>query len=120
MEHALNWFEIPVTEMERAQRFYAEVLGHEIVRIDQGGAKIGLLPHEGGVGGALVQTDGYVPSTTGSLVYLRCGKDLAPALARVETAGGTVLLPKTDIGPHGFCAHLLDSEGNRVGLHSKE
>ncbi len=121
MEHALNWFEIPVAEMERAQRFYGEVLGREIVRVDQGGSKVGLLPHnEGGIGGALVQTEGYSPSDRGSLVYLRCGRDLAPALARVAEAGGTVLLDKTNIGPHGFCAQFLDSEGNRVGLHSKE
>ena len=118
MEHALNWFEIPVTEMGRAQRFYGEILGREIVRVDSGGSKVGLLPSDGGVGGALVQTNGYTPSETGSLVYLKCGNDLAPALARVEPAGGKVLLPKTEIGPHGFCAQFLDSEGNRVGLHS--
>ncbi len=120
MEHALNWFEIPVTDMERAQRFYGAVLGREIPRIDQDGSKVGLLCGGDGVGGAIVKTDGYAPAESGTVVYLQCGQDLSAALGRVEPAGGRVVLPKTNIGPHGFCAQFLDTEGNRVGLHSME
>jgi predicted enzyme related to lactoylglutathione lyase len=119
MANALNWFEIPVHDMHRAVRFYSTVLG---VQLEAGPASEGYLmatfPADNGVGGALLQGEGYVPSTNGAVVYLNGSPDLAALLDRVEPAGGKVLVPKTDIGENGFMAFFLDTEGNKVGLHS--
>jgi predicted enzyme related to lactoylglutathione lyase len=70
------------------------------------------------VGGALIQHEMHVPSEKGTLVYLDGGADLSVALGKVAAAGGQVVKPKTSIGEHGYCAMFVDSEGNRVGLHS--
>lgn len=121
---ALNWFEIPVTDIERATKFYSHVLNAEIPIMDlteQMGSKLGMLPDHGGVGGALVENaqHGYTPGDTGTTVYLaRKDEDLNECLAKVEDAGGTVLMPKTDMGEIGFSAWIRDTEGNKVGLHS--
>lgn len=118
--NAINWFEIPVTDFARARAFYEGVLGRPIETMNMGPSTMGFLStsHEG-VGGAIVQGDGTAPSRSGTLVYLNGGDDLAPMLARVEGAGGSVAVPKTDIGSgFGFFAHFVDTEGNRVGLHS--
>lgn len=118
MSNALNWFEIPVADMARAVKFYSTILGLEIVADPaSSGYQMAMFPVEG-VGGALMHGEGYTPSTSGALIYLNGGADLAPILARVEPAGGQILSPKTSIGQHGFIAFFLDSEGNKVGLHS--
>ena len=125
---ALHWFEIPVADIRRAAAFYERVLGASIQVIDmtaQMGSMIGMLPNRGGVGGALVENSqyGYTPSQAGTLVYLVVDGDLDQTLARVEPAGGRVLLPKTALGEgagSGFIAWVADSEGNRVGLFSEE
>lgn len=120
MTHALNWFEIPVTDYTRAKGFYEQVLGITITTLPMGPVTMGMLSTDPqAVGGALVHGDGSTPSATGTLVYLNGGDDLAPLLARVEAAGGRVLVPKTEIGnDFGFFAHFLDTEGNKLGLHS--
>lgn len=118
--HALNWFEIPVTDYARAKAFYEAVLGRPIETMAMGGTTMGMLGADPeAVGGALVQGEGAVPSTQGTIVYLNGGDDLAPMLARVAAAGGTVAVPKTEIGGgFGFFAHFIDTEGNKLGLHS--
>lgn len=118
--NALNWFEIPVTDFARAKAFYETVLGRSIEPMTMGPVTMGMLSTDpAGVGGALVQGDCPTPSQQGTLVYLNGGEDLAPMLARVESAGGTIAVPKTDIGnDFGFFAHFIDTEGNKVGLHS--
>lgn len=119
MGNALNWFEIPVSIMERAIRFYGDILGIELTEWPSSeGYQMALFPAEDGVGGALMYGPGYEPNATGTLVYLSCGPDLGVVLDRVEGVGGKVVLPKTSIGEHGFAAMFIDSEGNRVGLHS--
>ena len=118
MRNTLNWFEIPVIDMERAARFYGDIFQVEMNTGPAGeGALMSMFPDGGGVGGALVQSDGYVPSASGTVVYLNCNPSLDAVLARVEAAGGQIVLPKTDIGENGFFAFILDCEGNRVGLH---
>jgi predicted enzyme related to lactoylglutathione lyase len=120
MKNALNWFEIPTIDIERAASFYGALFGIDIpVSEDIQGYQMAVFPVEGGVGGALLKGEGYVPSTEGTLVWLNGGDDLSDILARVEPAGGKVLMPKTHIGAPGFCATFLDTEGNRVGLHSR-
>jgi predicted enzyme related to lactoylglutathione lyase len=119
MAHALNWFEIPATDIQRAVRFYSTILG---IKLETGpaspGYQMAVIPHADGVGGALIQGEGFVPSTNGAVIYLACDPDLRPALGRVEAAGGKILAPRTDIGENGFFAFILDTEGNKVGLHS--
>jgi len=123
MKNAINWFEIPVTNYERAKAFYNQILGIEITdyHMPDKNVKYGILPHDmenGGVGGAIMQMDDMNPSMDGCTVYLNGGDDLTVALGKVEAAGGKLFIPKTDIKENGFFAQFIDTEGNRVALHS--
>ena len=121
MKNAVNWFEIPVTDYERAKKFYSEILGDEIKDHHMDHMKYGIFPYDmesHRVGGAIMQMDGCNPSQDGSTVYLNGGEDLSIPLGKVEAAGGKVIMPKTDIEENGFIAQFIDSEGNRVALHS--
>lgn len=121
MKNSINWFEIPATNFERAKTFYEKLLGAEIQVMPHPELKYGVFPGDmqnGGVTGGIVQGEGFEPSDKGALIYLNGGDDLSGPLSRVEQAGGKVLLPKTSIGPNGFMAHFIDSEGNKVALHS--
>ena len=121
MANVITWFEIPAKNFERACAFYSQVLGGDIHKMDSPrGLNYGFLPgfSQNEIGGAVVQGEGYEPSGKGSVVYLNGGKDLSIALAKVEKAGGKILMPKTSIGENGFMAHFTDTEGNRVALHS--
>jgi uncharacterized protein len=117
MKNAINWFELPVVNLERAQRFYEAVLGTKLRAEAVGGIPMAIFPYAEGVGGALVKDVRHRPSADGTLVYLNAGGGLNAALSRIEAAGGKVVLPRTDIGDPGFIAILVDTEGNRVGLH---
>jgi uncharacterized protein len=119
--NAVSWIEIPVTDFERAKAFYSKIFDYEMPEMQMGPVRMGFLLFEQatGVGGAITHGEGCVPSQTGSLVYLSGGADLSVVLARIEPAGGQVICPKTPIPPDfGHFALFLDSEGNRVGLHS--
>jgi uncharacterized protein len=118
--HALNWFEIPVNSFVRAKAFYEAVLGQPVQEMVMGPTTMGFLSSgPEAVGGALVHAEDATPSKQGTIVYLNGGDDLAPILARVEPAGGSIAVPKTEIGNgFGFFAHFIDTEGNKVGLHS--
>lgn len=121
MKNTINWFEIPVKDFDRAKTFYAAVLGGDIQEMPHPAFRYGMLPcdmQNGGIGGGLVQGEGFEPSMFGALIYLNGGDDLSVALGKVEPAGGTILMPKTSIGPNGFMAHFTDTEGNKVALHS--
>jgi uncharacterized protein len=120
MTNAINWFEIPADNFERAMKFYGAVLEANLEKMDMGTSVMAFLPAtRDGVGGAIVHMEGYKPSHSGSIVYLNGGDDLSTSLSRVEAAGGKVLTPKTDIGQgFGHFAFFEDTEGNRVGLHS--
>lgn len=121
MKNAISWFEIPVTDISRAKKFYDTVLEIEIQEMDMPGMKYGMFPYDRdneGVGGGLVQMDGVSPSAEGLTLYLNGGNDLTAPLGRVEAAGGKIIQPKTDIGENGFMAMFIDTEGNRLALHS--
>ena len=124
MANVINWFEIPAKNFSRACDFYGKVLDGAVQVMDNGDMpmKMGFLPgydpDAGTVGGAVVEGDGYEPSKTGSIVYLNGGDDLSTPLGRVEDAGGQVVVPKTNIGENGFIAQFIDTEGNKVALHS--
>jgi len=121
MKNALNWFEIPTTNIDRAAKFYEAVLGASLHREVIAGIPNAILPYSGGedgaVGGALVQNPRLPPGAAGGLPYLNCTGFLDEALARVGAAGGAIVMPKTDIG-FGHIALIVDTEGNRIGLHS--
>jgi len=120
MDHAINWFEIPAVDLDRARNFYGEILQIEFQLIEGKGMRAAFFPADlahGKVGGALMQGSGFIPSMEGTTVYLDTGKKLSEVLSRVEAAGGQIVLPKMSIGQNGFMAHIKDSEGNKVGLH---
>ena len=120
MTNSINWFEIPVTDFARAKKFYEALLGNEIQEMPHPKYKYGILPGDmqNGVTGGIVQGEGFTPNATGVLIYLNGGDDLTAPLSKVEAAGGKILLPKTAIGGNGFMAHVLDTEGNKIALHS--
>lgn len=121
MNAVFVWFELPTTDLDRAVTFYSAVLGHPMRRETSPCGQLEMAvfdPADTELKGALVKGEQFTPNATGTLVYLNAGADLAEPLARVEAAGGQVVMPKTSIGPHGYIAAFIDSEGNRVGLHS--
>jgi len=125
MRNAVNWFEIPVKNYERAKKLYATVLGTTITdsHMPEQNMKYGVFTHDekgNGVGGAIIEAIDQEPTTAGSTIYLNGGDDLGLSLMRVEHHGGKVLMPKTNIGENGFIAQFLDTEGNRVALHSMQ
>ena len=119
MKSWTTWFEIPATDLARAKKFYDTIFEMEIELLDLGGLKMGIFPHED-VGAALCQHDAYQPSEThGILVQLNANPDLQTVLDRVEAAGGRIIRPKTQISEeYGYTALIIDTEGNRLGLHS--
>ena len=115
----VNWFEIPVTDMARARKFYEAVLSIEIAETEMGPNKMGWFPMEMGkmgAAGTLIQGESYTPSHEGSLVYMHVDQ-IDPTLEAIENSGGKTLVPRFSIGEHGFIAHFEDTEGNRVALH---
>lgn len=121
--NALNWFEIPTTDLERAQKFYEALFGMPFFPFDMPGISMRAFPTDmmgPCVGGALVYAPEMAqPSSQGTMVYLNANPDLQVFLDRVEAAGGTIAMPKTQITPEiGFMAVVIDTEGNRIGLHS--
>lgn len=117
--NAIVWADIPVLDLDRAMAFYAAVLLREATKIEMPGCTFAVLDHEGGNGACLVPSDDDVkPSAYGPLMYLNAEGRLDAAEAQVVKRGGKVLKPKHSIGPHGFRSVILDSEGNRVALHS--
>lgn len=125
MKNAINWFEIPANDIERARKFYETIFSFEMHELDIGdNLKMALFPAESGtVGGTIIQNDDwYKPSDSkGPLLYLNANPDLQTVLDRVEAAGGTVTISKRLITEeNGYMAVIIDSEGNRVALHSNE
>ena len=121
--NAISWFEIPVMDISRAQTFYETIFEINMIPLDLPNIKMRMFPIESpmNIGGALCyHKEFYKPSATeGPLIYLNGNPDVQIVLDRIESAGGSILVPKTEISPeHGFMAVFLDTEGNRVALHS--
>lgn len=112
------WFDIPVSDLQRAAEFYAAVLKIKVHQDQFGDVQFGVLEHEDGNGGCLVIKPDEVSSTTGILVYLNVDGRIQDAVSQVEAHGGRIVEPIHSIGPHGFRAVVQDSEGNRLALHS--
>lgn len=119
MPNQVVWFDIPVRDLDRAIRFYSALLGQPVQREESPGKAVGVLPHaDHEVGGCLFVDDENPPSPHGPLLYLNCQGRLDEALAAAGEHGGQVVRPKHSIGPYGYRAVILDSEGNRIALHS--
>lgn len=117
--NALNWFEIPATDLKRAKDFYEKIFEVEMMDIEMGDNKMSMFPTEmPHSGGAIVQSPDHKPSKEGSIIYLNGNPDLQHVLDRIEAAGGEITLKKTTIGENGFMAFFIDTEGNLLGLHS--
>jgi uncharacterized protein len=120
--NTLNWFEVSVTDMDRAKKFYETVFNIKMETMDMMGMKMSMFPYEnmgGKLSGALVQSNMHKPSADGAKVYFNGNPDLSVALGRVEAAGGKVIMPKTKISDDvGYMAFFMDTEGNNVAMHS--
>ncbi|MBD3251995.1 VOC family protein [Candidatus Uhrbacteria bacterium] len=115
----VGWFEIPVTDMDRAETFYRSLLGYKLERHEMGPNLMSWFPMERDAAqatGTLIKGEAYTPSHEGTIIYFSA-PDLEATLEKVEGLGGRVLVPKTDIGEHGYIAHIEDTEGNRIALH---
>lgn len=124
MNNAISWFEIPATDLPRAQKFYETIFGIQLMPMDMDNIKMRMFPLDDmmtQVGGAIVDSGGFhKPSLTeGPLIYLNGNPDVQLIMNRVEAAGGKIMVPKTQISPdYGYMAVFVDTEGNRIGLHS--
>ena len=120
MQRLINWFEIPVRDLDRARRFYEATFAVELKPEVMEGMHMAVFPCEApATGGALLACPEGKPGDHGVVIYLHGGDDLSVPLARAVAAGATVLMPITELSPEiGFIAMFADSEGNRIGLHS--
>jgi uncharacterized protein len=118
MANQIVWCDIPVLDLDRAIKFYSAVLGQPVRKQEHSGVTVGILPHnDGEVGGCLFMSADK-PSEQGLMVYLNANGRLEEALDAVAANGGRVVQRQQPIGPFGFRAIVVDSEGNRVALHS--
>ncbi|WP_028668677.1 VOC family protein [Runella zeae] len=122
--HAVNWFEIPAIDLDRAYQFYSIVLNGNVRKGTFGNGDLILfnVPFNNGeaVGGSLVVRPDLQPSTNGAVLYLNAFGKLTETVGRVEKAGGKVIVPEINLGKFGFAAIIIDSEGNKIGLLSHE
>jgi len=124
MANVFNWIEIPATDFNRAKNFYTTILNAEMHVEEMMGTKMAFFnmgEDQTGVGGSICTGEDYRPSTDGTLAYLDGGDDLVNVLNRIENAGGNIVMPKTKITDEiGYIAFFIDTEGNKIGLHSKK
>ena len=121
MKNPAVYFEIPVTDLERATHFYEKVFGYTFVREEIHGNQMAHLPFHDksrGISGSLAKGKTYAPSEQGTLIYL-ASSDIEDTLKRAQALGSDILFPKTAVGSLGFVAEIKDSEGNRIGLHQE-
>ncbi len=120
MRNPVNWFEIATIDLERAKEFYAKVFNAEFDFVPMPDSPMYMFkgdPNAPNAMGALVKSADNIPSKEGTLLYFQCD-DLAVEEARVVANGGTVTMPKSSIGEFGFIGQFIDTEGNKIGLHS--
>lgn len=124
MNNAISWFEIPAIDLARATRFYESIFNTRLIPMDLPNIRMRMFPLddiENGIGGAIVDSGGFhKPSLTdGPLIYLNANPDIQLILGKVDAAGGSIMVAKTEISPeNGYMAVIIDTEGNRIGLHS--
>ena len=112
------WFDIPVANLDRAQKFYETVLNIKIFRDKFNDFEFCVLDHEKGNGGCLMMSPNEISADKGIMVYMNVDGRIQDAMSKVEPGGGKILESTHQIGQHGFRSVILDSEGNRIALHS--
>jgi uncharacterized protein len=120
--NSLNWFEIPASDIARAKAFYENIFNMKMYEMEMGDMTAAMFPAEpksGKANGCLAKSPMHTPATEGSVIYLNANPEMSGVLGKIEAAGGKIVLPKTSIGPNGFMAFFIDTEGNKVGLHSQ-
>lgn len=121
--NALNWFEIPAVDIQRAKKFYETIFGIQMDLQTMMGIDMASFPMDNGNGkasGAVVKGEMYKPSMEGAVIYLNANPNMDNVISKIEGAGGKMLMPKTQITPEiGYMAFFADTEGNRVALHSQ-
>lgn len=121
--NALNWFEIPVTDLERAKHFYQVIFSIHMEDMNMDNMQMTMFPYgmgSGKVSGALAKSDFHKPGMDGVLIYLNANPNMDAVLEKIEAEGGKILMGKTQISPEiGYMAFFTDTEGNRIGLHSQ-
>lgn len=121
IHHAIDWFEIPVTNMDRSVAFYEQLLGVRLRRETMTGTDLAVFPasDRDGVAGALMRVDQVTPGTNNTMVYLNAGPSLNAVVDKVVSLGGQLLLPRVDLpGDMGCFVHIADPDGQRIGLHA--
>lgn len=120
MSYFINWFELPVLNFLRAKAFYEYVFQFEMIVGPFGDYQMGFFPSPEGPMGAIVQGEGYQPSVYGPRIYLNCNPDLQIYIDRAIEAGGSQIVPKSFISEEvGFCAFIMDTEGNALAFNSQ-
>src|SRR5438128_1253813 len=119
IHNRIVWFDLPVADLDRAAAFYRAVLNIAVEKAQFENFSFCVLEHGDGNGGCLVPKPQEVSGAAGILVYMNVNGRIRDAVSRAEALGGKVLEPTHAIGPHGFRAIVLDSEGNRIALHSE-
>ena len=121
LQNPVNWYEIPVNNLDRAQTFYEYVFNIEMKRMDFGNLQMVWFPMQDnvpGATGALIKAESYIPSNEGTMVYFSV-ENINSVLKKIIEKGCKILNPKMSIGEFGYVAHFEDCEGNRIALHSK-
>jgi predicted enzyme related to lactoylglutathione lyase len=119
IDNWISWFEIPALNFDQALLFYNTLYSIKMETAEANGFVMAFFPSDTGIGGAIVCGPGSTPSDSGSLIYLNGGEDLNFVLNRVESAGGRVVMPKTKINDDaGYFGIFIDTEGNKIALHS--
>lgn len=122
--NSLNWFDIPVADMSRAKHFYQVIFSIHMDETEMMGMQMAFFPNANGNGkasGTLVRSENHKPSMDGTLVYLNANPAMDSVLEKIESAGGTIVMQKTQITPEiGYMAFFTDTEGNKVALHSQD
>lgn len=117
----VSWFEIPAIDFQQAVDFYNQIFGIQMTENSTKIHQMAFFPVTSGIGGAVIKGPGSIPSDKGPLIYLNGGKDLNNVLNKVEKAGGRIIMPKTLISKEdGFFAIFIDSQGNKLALHSND
>ena len=123
--NALNWFEIPATDSERARKFYESIFDIQMDTRNMMGMEMTFFPYDmqsqsGKVSGAVVKSDMHKPGMDGAIIYLNANPSIQAVIDRIEPAGGKILMPRTQITEDiGYMAFFTDSEGNRMALHAR-
>ena len=120
MINQVVWFEIPVKDLDRAMKFYSKLMNCTLTKDSHENIEYAFFPHsDEDVGGCLILDKNLKPSTDGVLIYLNANNRIDQAIDEATKAGGKIIEGKKQIGPWGWRAIIVDSEGNKVALHSK-